>query len=68
MDQRGFYIKKCNKTDKLELFINYVQFAQYIKENGSNEWNKFVIYENENKEGKYSHNIKLINNKEKQHE
>ncbi len=64
MDQRGFYVKNCPKTRKIFLFVNFEQFARYIQLNGSTEWNKFIIYENDDKSGKYSHNIKLVNNKE----
>lgn len=65
MDQRGFYIKKDNKSGNFQLFIHLDQFNAYMVENGCDQWNKFVIYENENDSGKYSHNIKLINNKER---
>lgn len=64
MDQRGFYVKICPKTQKIFLFVNFEQFARYIELNGSAQWNKFVIYENDDKSGKYSHNIKLVTNKE----
>lgn len=64
MDQRGFYVKICPKTQKIFLFVNFEQFKEYIAINGSQQWNKFVIYENDDKSGKYSHNIKLITNKD----
>lgn len=64
MEKRGFYVKKCLFTGNFQIFINLEQFNAYLNEYGSKEWNKLIIYEKEDKSGKYTHNIKLVNNKE----
>jgi hypothetical protein len=62
MEKRGYYIKKSKIDNSLFLFIELNDFIQYIKDNKqdpNNNWVKFRIFERENKNELFSHNMEL---------
>jgi len=62
MEKRGYYIKKSKVDQSLFLFIELNDFIQYIKDNKqdtNNNWVKFRIFERENKNELFSHNMEL---------
>jgi hypothetical protein len=62
MEKRGYYIKKSKIDNSLFLFIELNDFIQYIKDNKNdtnNNWVKFRIFERENKNELFTHNMEL---------
>ena len=59
MKNRGFYIKQDKDKNVFYLFINKEQFKVFLDEQ-SEDWQKFIIYENKDINSKFSHNIKRL--------
>ena len=63
MSRKGYYIKKGIKDQSIYLYINKVDFINYLNDTGMNEWVKFRIYERDNVDLKgFTHNMELIQN------
>ena len=62
MKRKGFYIKKSDKGLYLNIFKP--DFIQYINDQAG-EWVKFNIYEKDNCPKGFSHNMEIIEQKEK---
>ena len=61
MSRKGYYIKKGIKDQSIYLYINKVDFINYLNDTGMNEWVKFRIYERDNVDLKgFTHNMELI--------
>ena len=63
MKRKGFYIKKAENGIYLNIFKE--DFVVYINEQPG-EWIKFKIYEKVNDPKGYTHNMEIIQQKEKQ--
>jgi len=62
MKRKGFYIKKSHNGLYLNIFKP--DFIQYIKDS-PDEWVKFKIYEKLNDPKGFTHNMEIIQQKEK---
>jgi hypothetical protein len=62
MKRKGFYIKKAENGLYLNIFKN--DFIQYINEQDG-EWVKFKIYEKQDDPKGFTHNMEIIQQKEK---
>jgi hypothetical protein len=61
MAKKGFYIKKSNVDNSIYLNVFVEDFANYIKDIQSNKgWIKFRIYQREQPDDKFTHNMELI--------
>jgi len=65
MKRKGFYIKKAENGIYLNIFKE--DFVVYINEQPG-EWIKFKIYEKVNDPKGFTHNMEIIQQKEKQEE
>jgi hypothetical protein len=63
MKRKGFYIKKSDNGLYLNIFKP--DFIQYINEQGG-EWVKFKIFEKQDDPKGFTHNMEIIQQKEKQ--
>lgn len=63
MAKKGFYIKKSKVDQSIYLNIFIEDFGNYIKDLDTNKgWVKFRIYEREQPDDKFTHNMELIHN------
>lgn len=61
MAKKGFYIKKSKVDNSIYLNIYIEDFSNYIKDLSTNKgWVKFRIYEREQPDDKFTHNMELI--------